>query len=67
MQVDVIGTAREALPDVAVTRTGDCVADVGTQFSCFTGTKAQMLTQKVLQGVRDSATHIRMLTYADVC
>jgi hypothetical protein len=63
MQVDVIGTAREALPEVAVTRTGDCVADVGTQFSCFTGTKAQMLTQKVLQGARQRYTH----THADVC
>ena len=67
MQVDVIGTAREALPEVAATRTGDCVADVGTQFSCFTGSQAQILTQKALQGVRESATHIRMLTYADVC
>jgi hypothetical protein len=25
-------------------------------YGCFTGTKIQMLTQKVLQGVRDSAT-----------
>ncbi len=37
-------------------------AAAGAQFTCFTGTKGQILTQKVLQHEEE-----RMLTYADVC
>jgi hypothetical protein len=45
---------------------------LGTQLTCFTGTKVQILTQKALLDLCDDPDAyadvcLRMLTYADVC
>ena len=39
----------------------------GTQFTCFTGTKVQILTQKELVGVTNPHEDAIDMTYADVC
>jgi hypothetical protein len=58
--------SRFAAADV-LEREGAMVPATGTHFTCFAGTKVQLLTQ--LRGsatVRDTWS-ARMLTYADVC
>jgi hypothetical protein len=55
----------------AVNRDGKDALDLaaGTDFTCFTGTKVQILTQKLAEIGNTVAGNVcwRMLTYADVC
>ncbi len=75
----VVGVAAACMAAAHVTLTDlpEHIKILGTQFTCFTGTKVQILTQKALLEAnlvmnRRMLTYadvyqLRMLTYADVC
>ncbi len=64
----VVGVAAACMTAAHVTLTDlpEHVRILGTQFTCFTGAKVQILTQKALLEA-NLVTNRRMLAYADEC